>query len=169
MWKDIEGYEGLYQVSDQGQVQRILSDGSTKMIKPRDGVYLTVSLSKNSKSKSCNIHRLVAEAFLPREPYQNEVNHRDGDKHNNTLENLEWVTQKENLKHAIEELGKHPYGKPARKVKCIDMETGQVVAEYYSLAESARAIGKASARASITLCCQGLQNSAYGYRWEYGE
>jgi hypothetical protein len=169
MWKDIEGYEGLYQVSDQGQVQRILADGTAKPVKPRDGVYLTVSLSKNSKATTFNIHRLVAEAFLPRQQHQDEVNHKDGNKHNNRLENLEWVTKKENLVHAIQKLGKFPYGKPARKVKCIDIESGQVVAEYYSLAESARAIGKASARASITLCCQGLQNSAYGYKWEYVE
>ena len=169
MWKDIKGYEGLYQISDKGEVRRLLKDGRTKPVKPRDGVYYTVSLSKDCKYTSFNVHRLVAEHFLEKTAEQTEVNHKDGDKKNNNVENLEWVTQKENLIHAMEQLNHYPFGKPNRRVKCINPETDEVVQEFYSLAEAARSIGKTSARVGITACCNGLQNSAYGYKWQYAD
>lgn len=169
MWKDIKGYEGLYQVSDEGNVRRILKSGNTKQVKCKDGLYYTVSLSKNGRYKSFNVHRLVAEAFLDRPEGKTEVNHIDGDKHNNNLSNLEWVTQQENHIHALEVLHHFPWGKPPRKVKCFDAETGNEIAEFHSISEAAKAIGKASARSGISLVCNGLQNTAYGYRWEYAD
>lgn len=170
MWKDIKGYEGLYQISNDGHVRRILKNGETKPVKNKDGLYYTVSLSKNGRYTSFNVHRLVAETFLGMpEDRKMEVNHKDGDKHNNNLSNLEWVTPTENHIHALEVLKHFPWGKPPRKVKCYNAETGDMVAEFYSISEASRAIGKASARASITLVCQGMQKTAYGYRWEYAD
>lgn len=167
MWKDIKGYEGIYQVSDDGMVRRILKDGKTKPIKNRDGKYYTVCLSSRCEKKSFNVHRLVAEAFLERPEGSNEVNHKDGNKHNNRLENLEWVSQKENLLHAIEELKHFPYGKQPRRVRCLDKDTGELIAEFNSISEASRVVGSASARASIYHVCQGLQKTSHGFRWEF--
>ena len=168
MWKDIKGYEGLYQISDDGQVRRFFSYG-TKPVKGSDGVYLTVSLSKNCIKRSFAIHRLVAEHFLEKPTGATEVNHKDGNKHNNHLDNLEWVTQKENFAHAINVLKKNPYGKAPRKVRCLDKNTGELVCEFESISAAARAVGKMSATKPIGFCCQGYQGSAYGYKWEYAD
>lgn len=168
MWKDIKGYEGLYQVSDDGQVRRLFKD-RTRTLKNRDGLYYTVCLSKKSKKHSANIHRLVAEHFLDRPVGATEVNHKDGDKHNNQVENLEWVTQKENLAHAEKVLDRHPFGKPSRKVKCIDKQTGELVKIYPSVSEAARSTGSIYARTKITEVCRYGQGSAYGFRWEYAD
>ena len=168
MWKDIKDYEGLYQVSDDGRVRRILNDGRTREIKNRDGVYLTVSLSKRSIKKTFNVHRLVAEHFLPRPPKATEVNHKDGNKHNNNLSNLEWVTQRENLHHAMDVLGINPFGKPPRRVNCYDIN-GNFIKEYPSVSAAARSTGKRNARVGITLACQGEYRTAHGYKWEYAD
>lgn len=169
MWKDIKGYEGLYQISDSGEVRRLCKGGGTRTIKHREGQYPTVSLSRNGKPKSYSVHRLVAEHFLERKEGQDEVNHKDGNKWNNRADNLEWVSQRENLLHAMANLKHFPFGKAPRKVRCIDKDTGEVVTEFYSIAEAARVFGKAGLRTSITMCCQGLQQTAYGYRWEYAD
>ena len=169
MWKPVVGYEGFYEVSDQGEVRRILN-GKTRNLKLwQSANYYTVCLSKNCQRKTKAVHRLVADAFLDKPDNAEEVNHKDGNKLNNRVENLEWVTQKENMIHSIEVLGNNPFGKPPKKVKCIDPNTGEVIAEYRSLLEAGKAMGNASARASITLVCQGYQASAYGYRWEYAD
>ena len=168
IWKDIKNYEGVYQVSNQGNVRRILSGGRTKTLKNREGLYYTVSLSYNQFKKTYAVHRLVAETFLLRKPWETEVNHKDGNKHNNRVENLEWVTQQDNINHAKYVLGNNPFGKPPRKCRCLDSE-GNVVAEYPSITEAAKALGKISARAAITNVCKGYSPTAYGYHWEYAD
>lgn len=114
IWHDIKNYEGYYQVSNFGNVkgldrkittvygkQRLLKGKMMKLVKDRDG-YLTVKLSKNNTLKHGKVHRLVAESFLDEISYKNEVNHIDGNKENNKIENLEWCTSSENRKHAVE-------------------------------------------------------------------
>lgn len=168
MWKDIKGYEGLYQISDDGHVRRFLKNGSSKPVKNKEGSkYYTVSLSNKGITTTYNVHRLVAEHFLEKPLNAVEVNHIDGNKKNNDISNLEWVTQADNRIHAMEKLEKFPFGKPARRVRCMDVVTGEVVAEYHSVSEAAKSVGKISARSSITLACQGYAQTAYGYKWEY--
>lgn len=169
MWKDIKGYEDLYQISDDGHVRRIFKGGRTKLLKNREGLYYTVCLSKNCQKHSISIHRLVAEHFLDKPEGKCEVNHKDGNKWNNNVENLEWVTQKENTNHAIKVLGKNPWGKEARKVKCFDKYTGELVAIYPSVSEAARSTGNIYARPRITEICRYGQGTAYGYKWEYAD
>lgn len=111
-WRDIRNYEGLYQISNFGRVKSI----ARKIIK-KDGVcqsveekllryhcnnkgYPQVALSKNSTIKVMAIHRLVAATFIPNPRELPQVNHKDGDKTNNAVENLEWCTQSENMRHA---------------------------------------------------------------------
>lgn len=104
IWRDIKGYENIYQVSSLGRVkslERVSYLG--KIIKEKilknsfnHRKYLVVHLSKDGKSKVVTVHRLVAEAFIPNPENKLEVNHIDEDKTNNCLNNLEWVTSKEN-------------------------------------------------------------------------
>lgn len=108
IWKDIEGYEGLYEVSSYGRVRSLQrtrkgSYGSIRIVYEKilnhkidkDG-YHTVSLSKEGKMKYIRVHRLVAQAFIPNPDNLPQVNHRDEDKSNNCVENLEWCDAKYN-------------------------------------------------------------------------
>jgi hypothetical protein len=112
-WEDVDEYEGLYQVSSLGRVksfQRYPIVG--RILKPahnRDG-YLQVVLSRNRRHRTMLVHRLVAEAFLPRSPGQDEVNHKNGIKDDNRKSNLEWATHRQNCRHADEILGTMPHG-----------------------------------------------------------
>ena len=100
MWKDISGYEGLYQVSDRGRVRSLIADEHyrARILKPSEnGVgYLFVNLWKDKKGKAHRIHRLVAEHFIPNYDQFPQVNHKDENKRNNNVENLEWCTARYN-------------------------------------------------------------------------
>jgi len=112
IWKDIKGYEGYYQVSTRGQVRsknRIINYCTgrvdyrlSKIMKPKrsHNGYLMVELSKNNTRRTFKIHRLVAEAFIPNPFNKPQVNHLDFCRDCNGVENLEWVTAQENVRHA---------------------------------------------------------------------
>jgi len=112
-WRDVNGYEELYQVSDRGRVKRVARGHGThpgRILRPgqhRNG-YLTVMLYRDGKQARVYVHRLVAVAFHGPAPEGCEVNHRNGDKHDNRTENLEWMTKSENHKHAYRVLGQEP-------------------------------------------------------------
>lgn len=105
IWRDVIGYEGVYSISSCGRIRRDLSARNTKagkilkLCKNKYG-YLYVCLSKNNKTKNKLVHRLVAECFLNFSKLKNNVNHKDGNKLNNHVNNLEYVTHKENMEHA---------------------------------------------------------------------
>lgn len=111
-WVDISGYEGYYQINEEGQVKSlsrsIARKGKVHQLKERlmsisvkkEG-YHFVRLSKDSHDIGFRINRLVAQAFIPNPMNLPEVNHKDGNKANNHVSNLEWVTRRENLLHAI--------------------------------------------------------------------
>jgi hypothetical protein len=164
-WIPIVGYEGLYEVSNLGNTRsldRILSHPSKGRITKRGGIkkqtptkrgYKSVTLSKLGKSKTLLVHRLVAIAFIPNTNKKPCINHKDGVKTNNNVENLEWVTHSENIKHSWD-IGIRVYsdeqklmvgdGSPARKVKEVDrkiiyeclvrkIHTKQELAEKYNV------------------------------------
>lgn len=101
-WKDIEGYNGFYQVSNHGNMRsRYLGLTNLKLQVDKDG-YFKISLMKDRKQKRYMVHRLVAMAFIPNPENKPCINHKDGDKKNNHVSNLEWVTISENTKHAFD-------------------------------------------------------------------
>lgn len=100
-WKDIDGYDGMYQVSDLGRV-RSLKFGRVKVLIPQKDKcgYLRINLWKNRKEKTVNIHRLVANAFIPNDDEsKNEINHINEDKTDNRVSNLEWCDRKYNMNY----------------------------------------------------------------------
>lgn len=103
IWKDVLNYEGIYAVSNLGNVSRI-SWGYRKPIKQHDhrriNAYKVVRLSKGGICKMKLVHRLVAEVFIPNPKNKPEVNHIDRNKLNNISDNLEWVTHNENIRHS---------------------------------------------------------------------
>ena len=112
IWKDIQGYEGLYMVSDHGRVKTMKFRNNRgeiereRILSPcvKDNRYLYVGLSKDGQRRNKYIHRLVAEAFVPNELNKRIVNHIDFDVTNNSASNLEWCTQKENVAHSSERM-----------------------------------------------------------------
>lgn len=114
VWRKVVGYEGLYEVSVSGKVRstdRIVSDslgrrrqlkGELKGISISSDGYCHVSLSKDGVEKHCQLHRIVAAAFIPNPDTKPQVNHKDGNKQNNCANNLEWVSAQENTQHAID-------------------------------------------------------------------
>ena len=102
IWKDIKGYEGLYRVSNSGEIYSIRKNNK-KILKmkhwlDKDG-YHTVKLCKNKKQKQYRVHRLVAEMFVENTNNLPQVNHLDGNKDNNNVLNLEWITLRNNIIH----------------------------------------------------------------------
>lgn len=119
-WKNIEGYEGLYQVSNYGNIRSLDKTVNDyrgkeartikgKLLKPFDSGngYLVISLHRNGKRKNFYVHRLVAIHFVKNTDNKKVVNHKDHNKSNNNAENLEWVTIKENVSHSVR-LMRHP-------------------------------------------------------------
>lgn len=98
MWKTVEGYE-QYEVSDSGYIKNIRTGKTLGRRLDKDG-YPSVYLYSNGKGTNKKVHRLVAKAFLNRDPNRDQINHKNGIKEDNRVDNLEWCTRSENTKHA---------------------------------------------------------------------
>jgi len=180
IWKDIPGYNGKYCVSNLGNVmsRNYLNTGIDRplVLKKHHSGYIFVRLCNGAgvKQKNITVHRLVANAFIPNPLNKPCVNHIDGNKANNRVDNLEWVTYKENTEHAIEHGLQNPHnnnrhGKGnsnSRKV-CQFTKTGVYIRDWNSISEAARHYG--AKPSTIINNIKGRLKSACGYVWKYAD
>jgi hypothetical protein len=178
IWKDIKGYEGLYQVSNYGRIKSFPRKGThinTEHIlsinKDHKG-YLMVTLTKKCKRKTYKVHRLVAEAFISNPNNLPQVDHIDDNKENIKVENLQWITNADNMKKAwktgarsLEKTYKR--GKEnsrSKKIVQIDLN-GNFIKQWYCIMDIERELGYNNK--NICACCRKKRPTAYGYKWEY--
>lgn len=149
--KDVVGYEGLYAVTSCGKVW---SYKRKKFLEPRhsDNDYLQVTLCKDGVNKQCYIHRLVADAYLPNPENLPEVDHIDNNKSHNYLNNLQWITRKDNVRKGR--------NKPILQ---FDLD-GNLIREW----ECAYDVGR-EVNGAIVNCLKGRTKTACGYIWKYKE
>lgn len=176
VWKPIIGYEGLYEISNLGRVKslkgvRILKNSTQKV------GYETVGLRKNNQTKVFYIHRLVAEAYIPNIENKPFIDHINRDKTDNRVENLRWVTQKENINNPLtKNIWGYTHNKNvsrlrgenhpnARKIQQFTKD-GVFIEEWGAAIEAANKLGFKYA-SCITACCRGKGNTAYGFIWKY--
>ena len=167
-WKDIKGYEGLYQISNTGKVKSVNKHIILKPSKNRKG-YLHIILCKNGKTKVGRIHRLVAQAFIPNAENKEQVNHINGIKTDNNVENLEWCTNGENQKHAFSlglqtNVGNN--NPRARKINQYDLQ-GNFIKTWNSIYDIEHALN--CNRSSIWRCCTHKYKQSHGYIWRYAD
>lgn len=161
IWKDIEEYEGIYQVSNLGRVKRVTTGRILKGWKDGYG-YLTVKLCKNGIVSNKTIHRLVAQVFIPNTENKPEVNHIDEDKTNNRVDNLEWSTAKENSNHGTrnERLSRTK----SIPILAINLKTGESK-QFYGSNECARQLGLS--QGNITSVLKGKRKQTGGFTFKY--
>ena len=160
IWKPISGYEGLYEVSNLGRVKGLKRN---RILKPHNtNRYYQVCLCKNGIQTDKLIHRLVAEAFIPNPDNLPEVNHKDENKLNNAVSNLEWLSQADNLAYGtrIERIR----SARSKAVQAFNAE-GVLVSKYASINEAAEKTGLAPI--NISRCCRGIYKRSGGYVWRY--
>ena len=161
IWKDVEDYEGLYQVSNLGRVKSSYTNRILKGRKHTHG-YLMVNLYKNSNVSNKMIHRLVAQAFIPNPENKPQVNHVDEDKTNNVVSNIEWMTATENINH-----GTHNERMAKTKsipIIAINIKTGESQ-EFYGTNECARQLDLN--QGNITRVLKGRYKQTGGYTFKY--
>lgn len=179
IWKDIKGYEGLYQVSNLGRIKslkrkckskhekRTVKEKIRKLAINRQGYY-TVVLSKKGNNTSFRVNRLVAETFISNKKTKVYVNHINCDKLDNNVDNLEWCTARENIQHAVKNnliktRGESP---EAISVNQYDIE-GNFLKNWDCMTTAAEKTN--SHISKICLCCRGTRKTTNGYRWKYAD
>lgn len=165
--RSVVGYEGFYAVTPDGEVYRVAPGKRTRVGRRRKPVknrygYYTVCLYRNGGMKRYSVHRLVAIAFIPNLLNLPQINHKNGIRADNRVENLEWCDNAHNQRHAYAELGRKPSHQ--RPVLGIHLVSG-VKLYMPSVCEASRFLrGK---QGHISEACQGKRRTAYGYHWRY--
>lgn len=166
-WRDTYIYGEQYQVSNTGLVRNKLTMKVLKPQKDQKG-YLRVSLSKNNIQTTIKIHRAVAIAFLDN-PYKlPQVNHKDGNKESNCVENLEWISNYDNMQHAIKNgLTNHVDYAGRKKRSIIGISNIGEIVKFSSLAEAERSCH--ISRSNLCNTLKGKRNTCGGFKWKYDD
>ena len=177
IWKAVQGYEGRYEISNLGRVKSLNYNHTKKpkILAPKhhSSGYDTVTLCNNGIHKNKPIHKLVADAFIPNPNNLPQVNHIDGDKSHYSVDNLEWVSASDNVRHAIKNGLRRPFVSDngfgathihRRAVYQFSMD-GELIQRWECISDASR---EYSCRpSSIVNCCQGRNKSLRGYKWSY--
>ena len=179
-WKDIVGYENEYQINQFGEIRTLKDSPKLKkydVLKPqiskRNG-YVYQMLYKNGKEKLLRVHRLVAMAFLPNPNNLPQVNHKDGNKQNNSVDNLEWCEQSDNMKHAYKNGLQIPSENQRKAIintnklkqkKVCQIKDGEIINTFSGISEASRQT-KISI-SCISRCCNLKRKSTNGYEWRF--
>ncbi len=181
IWKDIKGYEGLYQVSNLGRVKslkRLANDRNgfrnvsekIKNLRTNNRGYSIINLSKNGERKTYKVHRLVAQAFIPNLSNKPQLNHKDGNKQNNRVNNLEWCTISENQKHAynknlrnVQKRGNNGNSKPVNQYDL----NGNFIKRWDCITDACEMLN--IQQSGISSCCIGIYKTSHGYIWKYAD
>ena len=179
-WKDIVGYENEYQINQFGEIRTLKDSPKLKkydVLKPqtskRNG-YVYQMLYKNGKEKLFRVHRLVAMAFLPNPNNLPQVNHKDGNKQNNSVDNLEWCEQSDNMKHAYKNGLQIPSENQRKSIintnklkqkKVCQIKDGKIINTFSGISEASRQT-KISI-SCISRCCNLKRKSTNGYEWRF--
>ena len=161
IWRDIDGYEGLSQISNKGRVKS-LKWGKERILKPliNSSGYLKVGLCKNGRVDQLQLHRLVAESFIANPENKPQVNHKDENKLNNCVNNLEWSTAKENSNYGSRN------ERLSRKILQYS-KSGEFIKEWPGALEVERELN--INHSNIAACCKCKRNFAGGFVWRYKE
>jgi len=167
VWKDITEYEGLYQVSNFGRVKSLAKKDRLghirieRMMKlGKRHKYLGAWIRKDNVVKPVSVHRIVAKVFIPNPDNKPQVNHKDRNTLNNSVNNLEWCTQLENMKHAEKN---NPF--MFRKKPIIQMINGKKINIFESALDAQRKTGIDNS--AIQKCCKNQRKLASGFQWKY--
>lgn len=179
-WKDIKNYEGLYQISNFGRIKSLKKwcgnkyvqkwtkcEKILKQAKHYHG-YKYVILSKNKETKKEYVHRLVARAFLNNDNEYKEINHKDGNKQNNCVENLEWCDRSWNVSHSYKSgllVPKRSKNNVLSKAVIQYDKNGSFIKKWDCIKDVFRELNIKDI--SITKCCKNQQKTAGGYIWKY--
>ena len=181
-WLPIKGYEQSYMVSSYGRIKTIdrtleFSDGRVRKYKGKvirihriNQNYYVASLSQNQRRLMKDVHRLVAEAFIPNPNGFKEVNHKDENSLNNQVDNLEWCTRKYNLNYGSrnKRSSESRMNNPITSKPIIQMKPdGTVIRTFPSIREAARYLGDVKKDCNILRVCQGKFKTSNGYKWSY--
>lgn len=167
IWKDIPNYEGLYQVSDLGRVKSVKRQLILKPMLTKKG-YLSVALYKNHSRKIKPIHRLVAQTFLSNPNNLPQVNHKDENKENNCVDNLEFCTNRYNELYGtrMERVSKNLEHRRITPVNQYDLD-GNFIKSWKTAKDAAQSMKIPAS--SICECCKGTRNQTHNYIWRYNK
>ena len=183
VWKDVIGYEGLYQISNLGRIKSLKrtvkkSNGSTKFVREKiikkktNYGYENVALSKNGIVSTKKVHRIIAEVFIPNPENKKTINHKNGIRNDNRIENIEWSTYSENNFHAYRVLHKKPPHRgrdgyqSTRGIPVLQLtKNGEFVKEYGSANLASELLGLN--HSNISSVCRGERKYCGGFIWKY--